>query len=315
MKYVNNIARLENLLFYWKFDELKEARKEWGDSTAALDNVYMELACLLISAHADDLVSDGRLLDEEINDVSKITNVPVFDLIVELIKIFARPDKAISGSVWLALATLISPEAEAGQGQAALKRLLSSEAAGLADNVADGAWTKGLYPANDFEEVAAGMIWRSLGSPSAVDRWRATHSLRIFAKFGRWEIIDRVVARIRLVDAGPFQANELPFFHMDARLWLLVALARVAKDCPSRVARYKEELLAIVLEDGEPHVLMRQFARRTLLTCIEAGKLHLSGETARRARQATKSPHQRLRNKIRNNGGFYSSRGKRGSRG
>ena len=151
------------------------------------------------------------------------------------------------------------------------------------------------------------MIWRALGSPDAVDRWRAAHSLRSFGKIDRWEIIDRVVTNIGLVDAGPFQANELPFFYMHARLWLLIALARMAKEYPSRIARYKEELLAIVLEEGEPHVLIRQFARRVLLTCFEAGRLELSSETERRVRRATKSPHQRLRNRLRNNGGFYSS--------
>ena len=268
--------------------------------------MYRELAILLISAHAEDLIIDGRLLDKEIDDLSKMTNVPIFDLIVELITIFARPDRAMSGSVWLALATRICPAAEAGQGQMALERLLTSEAAGLANNVADGAWTEGLYPVNEFREVAAGMIWRAMGSPNAVDRWRAAHSLRSFAKFDRWEIIDGVVANIGLVEAGPFQATGLLFFYRYARLWLLIALARMAKDYPSRIARYKEELLAIVLEDGEGHVLIRQFAQKVLLTCFEAGKLELSVETESKVRQATESPHQRHRRKLRNNGGFYS---------
>ena len=307
VKYIRNIANLENLLFYWKFEELREARETWKESTAALGDVYKELACLLISSHAEDLILDGRLLDKEIDDLTRMTNVPVFDLIADLIAIFARPDRSMSGSVWLALATRICPEAEAGQGQMALERLLTSEAADLADNVADGAWTEGLYPDNEFEDVAAGMIWRALGSPKAVDRWRAAHSLRGFARIDRWAIVDRVVANIGLVDAGPFQAAELPFFYMHARLWLLLALARMAKDYPLHIARYKKELLAIALEDGMPHVLIRKFASEVLLTCFEIDKLDLSVETVRKVRQATKSPHQRLRKRLRSNGGFYTA--------
>lgn len=306
VKYIRNIANLENLLFYWKFEELREARKAWEDSTAALGDVYKELACLLISAHAEDLVIDDRLIDKEIADLSKMSNVPVFELIVELITIFARPDRAMSGSVWLALATRICPEAEAGQGQMALERLLTSEAASLADNVADGAWTKGLYPGNEFEEIAVGMIWRALGSPNAVDRWRGAHSLRIFTKFDRWAVIDGVVACIGRVDAGAFQAKEFSFSYMHARLWLLIVLARMAKDYPSQIARYKNELLGIVLGDGVPHVLVRKFAREVLLTCVEASGLGLSIETERRVRCATKSPYQRVRDRVRSNGGFYS---------
>ena len=309
-KYVRNVAALENLSFYWKFAELKEAREAWEGSSVALTDVYGEIAYRLINAHAEDLVDDGRLSDSSIKEISDVTGVAIPDLTIELIKAFARPDRTVSGSIWLALATFICPEAEAGQGQLALKRLLSSEAARLADSVADGAWSTGLYPPDDFGEIAAGIVWRVLGSPNAIDRWRAAHCLRSFAKFGRWEVIDNVVARISRVDAGSFQAKELPFFYMHARLWLLIALARMGRDFPAQIARYKDELLSYVLEDKNPHVLMRHFACRALLTCMEAGKLKLAAKTAARVREADRSPHRRLKKQLRSNGGFYSGRPK-----
>jgi hypothetical protein len=307
-KYIRHVAALENLFFYWKLAELKEAREAWEASSAALADVYTKLAYPLVSAHADDLVDQGRLSGFNIKEISDFTGVAISDLIIELIKIFARPDSMVSGSVWLAFATFVCPEADAGQGQLALKRLLSSEAARLADSVADGPWNAGLYPPDDFREIAADLIWRVLGSPYAIDRWRAAHSLRLFAKFGRWEIIDGVVAKISENDAGPFQASELPFFYMHARLWLLVALARMGRDYPAQIARYKDKLLSFVLEEMDPHVLMRHFAARTLLACMGAGQLKLSAKEAARVRVADRSPHQRLKKKLRSNGGFYSGR-------
>ena len=309
-KYVRNVAALENLFFYWKLAELKEARKAWEGSSAALTDVHANLAFPLIYTHAEDLVSYGCLSGYNIKKISDVTGVPTPDLIIELIKVSARPDSMVSGSVWLGLATFICPEVEAGQGQLALKRLLSSEAARLADSVADNAWATGVYPQNEFAEIAAGMVWRVLGSPDAIDRWRAAHCLRSFAKFGRWEVIDNVVARIDRVDAGPFQAKELPFFYMHARLWLLIALARMGIDFPAQIARYKDELLSYVLEDNDPHVLMRHFASRALLTCKDAGKLKLDTGTAARVREANRPPHRRLKKKLRSNGGFYSGRPK-----
>lgn len=71
---------------------------------------------------------------------------------------------------------------------------------------------KGLYPKAEIDEIAEGLIWRSLGSPYATDRWRGAHCIRSFARFGRWGIIDRLAANIARKDAGPFQASELPFF-------------------------------------------------------------------------------------------------------
>ena len=244
-----------------------------------------------------------------IKEISDASGVPMPDLTIELIKVFARPDTTVPGSVWLGLATLICPKADAGIGQLALKRLLSSETARIANCVADGAWATGLYPQEEFVEIAAGMVWRVLGSPYAIDRWRAAHCLRSFARFGRWDVIDSVVARIRRFDAGPFQAKELPFFCMHSRLWLLIALARIGRDYPSQIARYKGELLSYVLEDEDPHVLMRHFASRALLACMGAKKLKLAARIAARVRAADRSPHQCLK-KQPVSMGFYSGRPK-----
>ena len=145
-QYIRHVAALENLLSYWKLAELKEARRDWEGSSAALADVYRSLALPLINVHADDLVSHGGLSGSKIKEISDLTGVPISDLVLELIKVSARADSAVSGSVWLGFATFICTEADEGQGQLALNRLLSSEAARLADNVVDGTWLEGRYP-------------------------------------------------------------------------------------------------------------------------------------------------------------------------
>ena len=55
---------------------------------------------------------------------------------------------------------------------------------------------------------------------------------------------------------------------------------------------------------------MRHFASRALLTCMDARKLKLDARTAARVRAADRSPHRRLKKKLRSNGGFYSGRPK-----
>lgn len=309
-QYVHNIASLEHLYFYWKFAELKDAKEEWGGSSVALASVYKSLAQPLILAHADNLVDDGRFSGSNIKEISEFTGVPMSELVLEVIKVFSRPDSTVAGSVWLAFANFICPEADEGQGQLALKRLLSSDSARFADNVTDGPWKVGCYPADDFAEIAAGLIWRVLGSPYAVDRWRAAHCMRRFAKFERWDIVDKVVAAFDAKTATPFQAPELMFYYLHARLWLLIALARAALDYPDKVVRYKDLLLAIVMDNDDPHVLMRHFAANALLASVDHGKLTLDTGTLKVVRNADKSPHPRLRQKNRNAGGFYQGRPK-----
>jgi len=309
-QYVRNVANLEHLFFYWKFAELKDAKKAWGRSSVALAIVYRSLAQPLILAHADDLVDDGQFSGSNIKEISEFTGVSMAELVLEVIKVFSRPDSTVAGSVWLAFANFICPEADEGQGQLALKRLLSGDSARIADNVIDGPWKAGCYPADVFAEIAAGLVWRVLGSPHAVDRWRAAHCIRQFAKFGRWDIVDTVVAAFGTKTAEPFQAPELVFYYLHARLWLLITLARAAIDHPDQVARYKDLLLAVIMEKDEPHVLMRHFAVKALLACANRSKLTLDAATLKIVRNADKSPHPRLRKKSRNDGGFYQGRPK-----
>ena len=309
-QYVRDISELENFFFYWKLAELQVCKKSWAGSSVALDELYRNQALPLIQLHADDLVRDDRLSGSAIKEISDLTGVHVAELVLELIKVFARPSRTVAGAVWLAFAAVICPRADDGQGQLALTRLLGSDAGSLADNVVDGTWADGLYPKNDVPAIAAGLVWRMLGSPNAEKRWCAAHSIRCFARFGRWEIVDKLVGHFTDQTAWAFQATEFKFYYFHARLWLLIALSRMALDHPAEIARYKDELLLIAMAKNNLHVLMRHFAARALLACIDAGKLNLPAGTAERLRNVNLSPHPRLKKKIRESGGFYQGRGK-----
>ena len=307
-KYIRNVAQLENLFYYWKFAELNEAKQEWKGSSISLKDVFKSLATPLISAHGYDFIDHGTLSGSNIKKISDLTNVPMSYLVIELIKVFARTDSSIPGSVWLGFATFVCSETEEGNGQKSLKRLLSSQASVLANNVIDGTWKNGLYPKSDFVEIASGLVWRILGSPNATYRWSGAHSIRSFAKFGRWEVIDSLTGKLELTDGASFQAKELPFFFMHAQLWLLISLARIAMDYPAEISRYKDKLLSFALEDNKPHALMRHFASKALISCVESGFLELSDTLYNIVCNVHISPHPRLNKKIRGNSGFYSSR-------
>ena len=184
-EYIRNVAALK-ICYSIGVRELKEAGKHGKLSSAALTDIYSETRFSLINAHAEDLVSHGSLSGSEIKEISELSGVPIPDLIIELIKVFARPDRMVPGSVWLAFASFICPKAKAGQGQLALKRLLSDAAARLANNVADGPWIKGLYPPDDFVQIASGMIWRALDLLPRLTLARGPLSACV-RKFDRWE--------------------------------------------------------------------------------------------------------------------------------
>jgi len=306
--YIRNITSIAGLPFHLKVEELVQARDAWKTSSAAIADLGSEIAYSLVRAHADDLVSGGRLSHHMVQSISNLTGVEIAELTIELIKSFSRPDCTASGATWLSFASILCPEAVADLGQSALTRMLSSETARLADSVEDGPWAPALYPPDDVAEVAAGLVWRLLGSPYAEERWRAATSIRSFAKFGRWKIIDKIVAKIGEMNAGPFQASELPFFYLHARLWLIISLCRISIESPEKIVCYKKCLLSFVLENDPPHVLLRHFASKTLVNCMDSGKLTLPSAIEKRVRTSDRSPYERLKKKVRSGGGFYTGR-------
>lgn len=290
-KYVQIIARLEALNIYTKLRELKGCKEEWGTSSAALKEVFRSIAAPLIQIHADEFVEHDHLSGSNLKEIAELADIPIPMLARELIVIFAAPDAHLSASIWMGLATAICEKTKRGEGQIALRRLLNSSSAKLASTVVDGAWREGIYPKEDREsDIAAGLVWRTLGSPSAACRWRAAHSIRTFARLGKWEVLDALFGRFHSKDAHPFQAPELPFFFLHARLWLLIALARVAKDHPRDVAKYADELKAIALDRSNPHILLRHFAAQALLGCARSGSIVLSEVEASALKTLNESP-------------------------
>lgn len=307
-KYVRIVARLENLDIYPKLRELKECKEKWGTSSAVLGNVFRDIGVPLIQIHADDLVHHDYLSGSNLKEVADLSGIQVPVLALELIIIFTAPDSHLPASIWMGLAAIICEKTKQGEGQVALQRLLNSSSAKLASTVVDGVWKDGLYPKSRETDIAADLVWLTLGSPSAAKRWRAAHSIRCFARFGKWEVIDLIIERFYFMDAHPYQAPELPFYFLHARLWLLIAIARVALDHPQNVAKYVDMLKAIALDKNMPHVLLRHFAAQALLVCARSdGNVVLEAEV-KALKVVNESPFPKKTTKEYPRDSFYQGR-------
>ena len=307
-RYIQVISRLEALDIYAKLDELKECKRRWGASSVALQQLFSDVAKPLIQIHADDFVSYAYLSSSKLKDIAELSGIPTSSLALELITIFASPNSHLPASVWIGLAAAICEKTNQSEGQIALKRLLNSNAGMLASTVPDGDWKEGIYPKGEPVQIAAGLVWRVLGAPSAAHRWRGAHSLRCFARFGKWEVIDTIIDKFHCIDAHPYQAPELPFYFLHARLWLLIAIARMAKDYPQKVARYADMLKTIALDTKLPHVLLRHFATQALLTCASRGSLTLSKSEGEALKGVNKSPFPIKKTKEFEKYSFYQAR-------
>ncbi|MFZ3114610.1 MAG: ATP-binding protein [Syntrophales bacterium] len=308
--YITTISHLENLDIYTKLKELKECKIIWEESAMSLPATYESLAIPILQLHAGAFIGHGQLSGYQLKELYDLSGISMTTLALELVKVSASSDSQTAASVWLGLASFVCDQADPGAGGSALKRLLNSNSSKLASNVTDGQWQAGIYPANDPIEIASGLVWRMLGSPHASDRWRAAHSVRCFARFGKWDVVDALVARFTSKDARPFQAPELPFYYMHARLWLLIALARIALDAPERISQYHAALVAIIHDQDSPHVLMRHFAAQAVLACINSGHLRVSAAKEKMIKDINVSPFPRLGRKLNEGHYFYKDRPK-----
>jgi hypothetical protein len=306
--YIRIIARVAELDLFAKLLELTACKDQWGASTASLDNIYSSIAAPMVRLHADDFVQHGHVAGYQLKTVSDLAGSKLSDLALELIRSFAASDDELSASIWMGLAVIICPEAAPGQGEVALTRLLNSSAAYLASTVMEGASSDGLYPTGDEVDIAAGLVWLSLGSPIAARRWRAAHSVRCFARLGRMEVVDALMKKYHATNAHPFQAPELPFYFLHARLWLLIAIARAAKDHPAHIATYADQLKSIALATDAPHVLLRHFATQALLECAKHASVVLSEQETALLAALYESPYEPVISKDFAGESFYRSR-------
>lgn len=306
--YIKVIACAEGLESYAKEKELQHCKVKWSGSSPVIARTYREIAIPLLEVHAEEFLSFDRLSGYRLRELAELTGVSMQVLALELVKVFAAPDWSVPASAWIGLATIIVDNADEGRGQAALSRLLNSNAARLTDTVPDGPWQRGLYPACDPLTAATGLVWQSLASPRASERWLAAHTVRTFARLECWEVIDALVKKCGAKDSKAFQAPELPFYYLHARLWLLIALARIARDAPMAIAKHEAMLRSVALNPRQTHVAMRHFAAQALLACGEAGAIKLTPTDRDKLLSVNQSPLPYKTGRRNSYGDFYRSR-------
>ena len=289
-QYIRELSNLENLDLQRKLDELGKCKESWQDSSISPREQYRQLGVPVLLQHNHELISDDQFSGYFLERISELFQIPVSELSLELIRSFSKPGVSVPATVWLALSGYICDKADEQETVEAFSRLLNGKAANLPPAALEGDWKEGLYPKNDNTEVCSGIVWRMLGSPSAGERWHAAHSVRCFAKFGRWHVIESLLAKISGKDAGAFQSSNRPFYFLHAKLWLLISIARISLDEPESIASYSGQLLGIIGDNSRPHVLMRHFAAQALIACMDAGELKLPHEAEKLVRNTNHSP-------------------------
>jgi len=153
------------------------------------------------------------------------------------------------------------------------------------------------WDANDIPtEVTGGVarvLYALMGDVDVRSRWQAAHAIRCLALFGDIRTIDKFVELFDETSELSYRKTDAPFYWLSARLWLIIALDRIADETPSAVKHHGSRLLEIATNDEFPHVLIRAFAKSAVFKLVENGNMALSLTQRELLKKVNTSPVRR----------------------
>ena len=151
----------------------------------------------------------------------------------------------------------------------------------LEDKDGDGPWREALSPPAGVEAAIAGYVWAGLAAPKARVRWEAAHVVRALCTLAQEKVLGDLIGLANAGSAGPFADSRLYFYSLHARQWLLIGLARAAKETPGIISPHADFIIQAAL-NGETHVLIRGVAARAALALLNSGVVKCDSDVRRR---------------------------------
>ena len=118
------------------------------------------------------------------------------------------------------------------------------------------------------ESALACQLYSFLGDIDTRVRWRAAHSIRASVRVGDFNTIVALTALYDRKSMPGYREDNVPFYWLSARLWLIVTFDRIASETPEAISPIASWLLDIATDQEFPHVLMRHFAKSCLMKLI-----------------------------------------------
>jgi len=121
------------------------------------------------------------------------------------------------------------------------------------------------------ESALACQLYSFLGDVDTRVRWRAAHSIRASARMGDFKTIVALTALYDRKAMPGYREDNVPFYWLSARLWLIVTFDRISSEVPEAIAPVAHWLLSIAADQNFPHVLIRHFAKSCLIKLLSNG--------------------------------------------
>ncbi|MFH1754907.1 MAG: hypothetical protein ABIA59_04315, partial [Candidatus Latescibacterota bacterium] len=129
---------------------------------------------------------------------------------------------------------------------------------------------------NDKTEAIARFLFALMSDIDTRVRWKAAHALRRLAKLGCFDIVKATVSQSNRIKDDAFRNPSAPYYFLAAKLWLTISLYRISAETPEALSSCKAEIFDLATSSELPHAGIREYAKRTLLQLVSAGKISLT---------------------------------------
>lgn len=270
LSFVRAVANSGAATLSQKLWGLEDHLAEWSAKSPALREELPEIGLILAGRHANELIGRSWETNHGWRELLGTFRSDRVALAGRIIASLGSTAIEVGGDSWLSLAAHLAPLVESDAFREGLNHYLRLAGAAIPNEVGDGPWSEQFLVGGDAADATAALIWVRLGNYRANNRWRAAHAVRLLARAGRFDVLDRIVAHFHSEPPRAFLSTTLPFYILHSQLWLLIGLARVALDFPSESLRYREFLESVAFDQRFPHVAMRAYAADALREVMRA---------------------------------------------
>jgi hypothetical protein len=215
----------------------------------------------VIENRLPELVSNIRYGAFDLDRLIKLTGAPDTEVAKSLLRAVERHVDSLSALRIYRLVELLCGYLSPHDTSEVLKRHVEALHARVA---VEDRQLPGFDTVGDVASSVARLVYSELGSISQRDRWRAAHALRVLGRLGQRELIDDVRARYPIENEPAFSHPKAPFYFTTARLWFMLAMARVAWETSDVVFPLRDWLFEQAERSDFPHLLIREAAKQAL---------------------------------------------------
>lgn len=125
----------------------------------------------------------------------------------------------------------------------------------------DGPYNRSYNPSTNISLVIAGFLRYNLGHPDKRIRWKAARSVVNIVNYGDFRILELLSKEQNKNNCIPFQNSPYTFYWIAAKLWLWIAVEKLAIENPAAIKKFAAVMVKELNNKDLPHAQIQLFIK------------------------------------------------------